>query len=364
MSYSMTNWQDSPSTTTPLSAANLLPYNTAINDLDTRVTAKQPGMSVTSTNANISASINQIVLVDTTSGSVTVTLPSGPADGSRICIKQVVRGSSNTVTVQASGLDTFNTSTGGTTSTITLLRQAATYQYYASSHLWITVSDDMPLDQLDARYVRSVTGGDSSVTIGGTASAPTVAVNQAGVSGLVNAYQQGGVWDYNVFGDLMSNMARDDATGTLAMASGSTTMLVLLGLTPAGSYSTFKLYVTAAAASTTITAALFSASSLSSTSWARLGSGNVTPVVTSPGLVSTSLAFSLASPAYVMLQMVRTAGTNFPTFAGAVVPAALINPPSGTPVNGGSSATSAPGSTLNPTTGFANSAAKIWCALA
>jgi hypothetical protein len=41
-----------------------------------------------------------------------------------------------------------------------------------------------------------------------------------------------------------------------------------------------------------------------------------------------------------------------------------LNPSSGCPVAANLNASSAPGSTLNPTTGFTNMAQKVWCALA
>lgn len=360
--YTLPNWQDSPSTTTPLSSANLLEYNSAINDLDTRVTNSQPAMSVTTTNVSYSALANQIVLADTTSGSLTVAFPAAPANGTRVGVKQVTRGGTNTVTVQLSGSDVFNKTGGPTIGTITLLNQAGTWLY--NSGVWVTISDDVPLSQLDTRYVGSVSNSDGSIAVTGTTSAPVVSVNQAGVSGLVNAYQQGGVWDYNVFGDLMSNMSRDDAISAYAFSSAVKTQLVLLGLAPAGSYSVVKVCVTTPQSASTITAALYSSSSLTSTSWTRLGSGNITPAISAAGVVTTSLPFTLSSPTYVLLQMALTSGTAYPQFAGATtMHATLANPSSGVPVSAYSASTTAPGSTLNPTSGFTNAAGKVWCAL-
>jgi hypothetical protein len=268
MPYTLPTFVDAPSTTTPVDAANLDEYTTAINDLDSRVTA-------------------------------------------------------NTTSI--------------------------------------------------ASKVASVANADGTITMGGTSTAPTVAVNaiaQSQVTGLPAVLGQGlspgGVWVSNVYGNQFENMERDDATGSLAMVvSSSDTWIVLLGLCPASTYASFKLYVTTAGTSSTLTAALFGASTLTNTSWARLGSGNVTPVISATGLVSTSLAFTLASPTYVALQMVLTTVSTQPAFAaGGVVPAGLLNPASGCPVLGTKNATTAPGSTLNPTTGFTAGTQKIWCALA
>lgn len=373
MTYPLPAWQDSPSVATPLDATNLLLYNTAINGLSTSVSAlstsvsalagSQIALTVTGVKvANYTASPNEYVPADTTSGSITVTFPTAPANGTQVGVKQVVRGGTNTVTLQLGGSDKFNTSTGSQTGTLTLLNQDVTFQYVTSAAVWIAVASDTPLSQLDARYVGSVTAGDSTVTVGGTAIAPTVRVSP-------NGYSAGGLWAPTVYGTQFENIERDDVTTGLAMTGTTHTFLVLLGWCPASTYASFKLYVTASAASVTLTAALYSAATLTNTSWARLGSGNVTPVVTATGLVSTSLAFTLASPAYVALEMALTSGTNLPSFGASTALATtgasgFINPASGCPVLGTLNASSAPGATLNPTTGFTAGAQKIWCALA
>jgi hypothetical protein len=187
MPYTLPSWQDSPSTATPLNSANLLELNAAINDLDTRALTTQTAMTVTAVKtANYTAGANQIVPVDTTSGTVTVTFPTAPADKTRVGAKQVVRGGSNTVILALGGSDHFNTTTGPTTGALTLLNQAAVFQYVAATSVWINVSDDLPLSQLDARYVASVSAGDSTITVGGTATAPTVAVNAIAESKVTN----------------------------------------------------------------------------------------------------------------------------------------------------------------------------------
>lgn len=285
MTYTLPTWVDG---STPLDSANFVEYNTAINDLDTRVTSA------------------------------------------------------------ASTASTANT-------TATAAAAAA------------------------AAAVTGVTAGDSSITIAGTAHAPTIAVAQSAltlapsqVTGLapilMDSYSSGGQWAPNVYGTQFENMERDDAAGGYIMTSTAKTQLVLLGLVPAGTYSSFKLYVTIAGVGGVMTAALYSSSTMAGTSWARLGAGNVTPVYTTASLVSTSLSFTLAAPAYVVLEMVLTTAPTgaYPTFAASAtgVPIALTNPASGCPVSAWLNAATAPASTLNPTTGFTNIAQKIWCALA
>ena len=100
--------------------------------------------------AAYTASPNQLVPVDTTSGSVTVTLPTGAPAGSLVAVKMVTLGGSNTVTVAANAGDVFNKSGGSTTLTLSLLGQGVVLEYQAD--IWLVLADDLPLSQLDARY--------------------------------------------------------------------------------------------------------------------------------------------------------------------------------------------------------------------
>lgn len=185
-------------------------------------------------------------------------------------------------------------------------------------------------------------------------------------TGPKGGYQSAGMWEANTYGDLMSSMGRAGATSTFAMTSTTRTQLVLLGLTPANTYSAFKLFVTTAQVAGTMTAALYSSAARTNNIWNRLGSGNVTPTLTSTGLVSTSLAFTLGSDAWVLLALsLTTAPTTYPAFAaGGAGQATLLNPASGAPVSGNANASATPGSTLDPTTGFTGLNQKIWAALA
>ena len=100
--------------------------------------------------SNYAASANQVVPVDTTSGSVTVTLPNAPAAGTLVSVKQVTLGTGHTVTVACAGSDVFNKSGGSTSGTLTLLSQGMLLHY--ASGIWTVLSDDLPLSQLDGRY--------------------------------------------------------------------------------------------------------------------------------------------------------------------------------------------------------------------
>jgi hypothetical protein len=109
----------------------------------------------------------EFVPVDTTSGVVTVTLPTAPADKATVGVKHVVQGSTNTVTVATGGSDVFNKAGGSTSLTLTLLTQGVLLQYQASGGIWYVVADDLPLAQIDGRYVLGT--ALSSSTPGATA---------------------------------------------------------------------------------------------------------------------------------------------------------------------------------------------------
>ena len=93
---------------------------------------------------------NQLVPVDTTSGSVTITLPTGAPAGSLVAVKMITLGGSNTVTITAVAGDVFDKAGGSATSTLSLLGQGKVLAYQGG--IWLTIADDLPLSQLDARY--------------------------------------------------------------------------------------------------------------------------------------------------------------------------------------------------------------------
>lgn len=378
---------DSPSTSTPLDSANLNEYSTAIVQLQTYVAGLQVYIPFTGvqTASTVTASANTYVLVDTTSNSVTVDFPTAPTNFTVVGVKQVTRGGTNTVTAQLGGSDHFDTTTGSQTATLTLQGQAGVWQYNSSTAVWVRMADDLPLSQLDSRYVASggsvvtsVTAGDSTITMGGTGAAPTVKVAQGNltlaesqVTGLTAAlnptYSAGSAWGPNVYGTLMENTERDDVTSTYAMTSSLKTLLVLIGLCPAASYSVFKTFQTVAQSGGTLTAALYSSATISGTSWSRLGSGNITATLSS-GIASNSLPFTLSSPAFVALLMSFTSSpTTYPTLsatAAGAVQAGLFQPASGCPLSADQSGAVTPGATLNPLSSFTTITQKIWCALA
>jgi hypothetical protein len=99
------------------------------------------------------ANPGDFVPVDTTSGGVTITLPTAPADGTNVAVKMVKQGSTNAVTVSAGGADVFNTVGGSSSATLTLLNQLVVFQYEAANAVWYGL-DALPLSQLDLRYTQ------------------------------------------------------------------------------------------------------------------------------------------------------------------------------------------------------------------
>jgi hypothetical protein len=98
-----------------------------------------------------SATANQLIPADATSAAFTVTLPTAPADKTRLLVKKI-DSSTNAVTIATAGSDVFNKTGGVTTGTLTLPNQAMSIQYNSSTTIWYVTGDDLPLSQLDAHY--------------------------------------------------------------------------------------------------------------------------------------------------------------------------------------------------------------------
>lgn len=136
-----------------LDATSAIPES-QITNLSADLAAKELGVIPTTTKTSAyTAAASDYVLCDTTTASFVVTLPTAPADRTRVGAKMIAQTSTNTVTLTCGGSDHFNIATGSTTYAIKLLNQGTILQYKASSAVWIIVSDDLPLGQLDLRYV-------------------------------------------------------------------------------------------------------------------------------------------------------------------------------------------------------------------
>jgi lysophospholipase L1-like esterase len=153
-----------------------------INGLTSSLANKAQSFSPTSvkTTTYIAAS-GDLIPVDAISGAVSITLPTTPADQSRVVIKKI-DSSTNIVTITAGGSDVFNKTGGSTSVTLSILNQAICLQYKTSSAIWYVVGDTFPLSQIDLRYPLNTAtpAGD----LAGTYANPSVAkINGVAVSG-------------------------------------------------------------------------------------------------------------------------------------------------------------------------------------
>ena len=196
------------------------------------------------------AAAGDFVPVDTSSGSVTVTLPTAPADKSRIEIKMINTGGNNTVTINTGGSDVFNKTGGSTSATLSILNQAVLLQYASSSAIWYVQGDDTPLSQLDLRYgklsgatytgavvpavvpltdaatiaVNAALGNDFRVTLGGnrTLGNPT---NPADGQRIIVQVTQDGTGTRTLGYDTAYEFSSSLVSPTLSTAAGTTDVL-------------------------------------------------------------------------------------------------------------------------------------------
>lgn len=114
--------------------------------------------------SNYTALVNDLVPVNTTSGNVTITLPTAPINKSRVAVKKIISGSADTVKIVTGGSDVFNRTGGGTQLNLVYTNQGNIVQYDAANAIWTVLSDDLPLSGTDSRYQASIGRIDSIAT--------------------------------------------------------------------------------------------------------------------------------------------------------------------------------------------------------
>lgn len=90
--------------------------------------------------ANYTAVAGDYVPVSTASGSVTITLPTAPANKSQVGIMMVACAGTNAVTVACGGSDVLNVAGGSTTGSQAILFQMSTYQYNSANAVWYNIA--------------------------------------------------------------------------------------------------------------------------------------------------------------------------------------------------------------------------------
>jgi hypothetical protein len=119
--------------------------------------------------AAYTAAVNDLVIVDGTSSSVPITLPTAPPDMSSVAVKRydATFTPANIPTIAPGGSDAFLG--GGTTpAQLALQGQVYIFQYQASTAQWLVRSTDQPLSQLDSRYLNQNTTGTAAGITGKT----------------------------------------------------------------------------------------------------------------------------------------------------------------------------------------------------
>jgi hypothetical protein len=158
--YAPGGWVNEPTETTPINATALNHIEDGIASAAAAADAAAVRLVPTAVKTGAYTAVpGDLVLADASAGSVTITLPAGPADGTAIAVKVTAIAGANTVTIARGGTtDTFN-ATGSTSLTLRLLNQGVIAQYKASTGIWWVVADDLPLSQLDARYAQLGSSG-------------------------------------------------------------------------------------------------------------------------------------------------------------------------------------------------------------
>jgi hypothetical protein len=100
---------------------------------------------------NYTAALWDLVPCNTSGGSFTLTLPAASSGKGRIAGKLITAG--NTLNLALTGSDHFNSSSGPTTGTLTLTNQGFIAESDGVS-IWTITADDLPLSQLDGRYLQ------------------------------------------------------------------------------------------------------------------------------------------------------------------------------------------------------------------
>src|SRR6185369_11404808 len=159
------------------------------NDGSGGLTWSSSGTKLTPTTektANYIAVAGDLVLCDGTISAFTVTIPTAPADGTRVGVKLVKpsNATSFTITVALGGSDHINRTTGPTSTTLTRLGRTLNFQYKASNSVWYVTESDEALERsvekiFNVEYFGAVNDGKVSTVNDGTITSGTAILTSA-----------------------------------------------------------------------------------------------------------------------------------------------------------------------------------------
>lgn len=129
-------------------STTVAPSATAVN---TGLATKDYAKIILTKTANYTLGVNEFIAADTTSGSITLTLPTAPVDGTLAGAKLSVLAGSNTVGFVTGGSDVINVASGATTATLNVLNQVVIFQYKASSGIWYATDSSISKTYIDAQ---------------------------------------------------------------------------------------------------------------------------------------------------------------------------------------------------------------------
>jgi hypothetical protein len=136
-----------------------------------------------------SPSAGDLVPVDASNGSVTITLPEAPADGSQVAIKTIAIAGAHRVTLACGGSDVVNRSGGSTSLDFSSLNAGGLMQYHAGSGIWydsgrLAVANET-LDACNAGFLRPDSADDQSAGMQAFLNAIGDAIGGAGGRGVI-----------------------------------------------------------------------------------------------------------------------------------------------------------------------------------
>ena len=182
--------------------------------------ASEQGLVATSVKtSSYTASPGDEVLVDVSAANVTISLPSAPADKSRVGIK-VVAASAGTYSASliTQGADTYNKVGGASALTFSALNQGSIAKYQTSTKIWTVTATD---PALGGALGAAKTGSDGYVGTpgkGGTQLSPSVVNARSGSASSLTeyVYTASGSDDKAAIAAALTTMASNSASGKLA----------------------------------------------------------------------------------------------------------------------------------------------------